>query len=134
MGVSAHGCCGAERALCRHAHLTGQEPIVVTIRCHPRVPVATEELERWLQQELAELRREAPEGTIRLLRLTQELPSTEVGIGWLIELELPGDGAALGRDRLAPVLRDLRLLGLQPTLLVSPGAPGRAAGPAPSLR
>jgi hypothetical protein len=94
------------------------------IRCLPRVPVATEDLERWLEQELKELRSRAPEGTIRLSRLTQELPTSEVGIGWLIELELPGDQPLLGWDRLASVLRDLRLLGLQPTLLVPPGASG----------
>ena len=94
------------------------------IRCLPRVPVATEDLERWLDQELKELRSRVPEGTIRLSRLTQELPTSEVGIGWLIELDLPGDQPLLGWDRLASVLRDLRLLGLQPTLLVPPGGSG----------
>jgi hypothetical protein len=92
------------------------------IRCLPRVPVATEDLEHWLEQELDELRGRVPEGTIRLSRLTQELPTAEVGIGWLIELELelPEDQPLLGWDSLATVLSDLRLLGLQPTLLVPP--------------
>jgi hypothetical protein len=97
------------------------------IRCLPRVPVATEDLEHWLEQELNDLRSVAPQGTIRLSRLTQELPTSEVGIGWLIELELPEDEPLLGCDRLASVLRDLRLLGLQPTLLVPPGASRWAA-------
>jgi hypothetical protein len=74
------------------------------IRCLPRVPVATEDLEGWLEQELKELRSRAPEGTIRLSRLTQELPTSEIGIGWLIELELPDDQHLLGWDRLASVL------------------------------
>ena len=94
------------------------------IRCLPRVPVATTDLEHWLEQELNDLRSVTPQGTIRLSRLTQELPTSEVGIGWLIELELPEDEPLLGWDRLASVLRDLRLLGLQPTLLVPPGASG----------
>jgi hypothetical protein len=94
------------------------------IRCLPRIPVATADLEHWLEQELNDLRSVAPQGTIRLSRLTQELATTEVGIGWLIELELPEDEPLLGWDRLASVLRDLRLLGLQPTLLVPPGASG----------
>jgi hypothetical protein len=94
------------------------------IRCLPRAPLASEDLERWLDGELKELRRVAPQGTIRLSRLTQELPTSEVGIGWLLELELPEDDPLLGWDRLASVLRDLRLLGLQPTLLVPPGNSG----------
>jgi hypothetical protein len=93
------------------------------IRCLPRIPVATEDVQRWLDHELADLRQHAPEGTIRLSRLTQDLPTVNVGIGWLIELELPADQALLRRDRLASVLRDLRLLGLQPTLLVPSTGP-----------
>ncbi len=105
---------------------THGEGVQLAIRCLPRVPVATEDLEHWLQEELSELRSHVPEGTIRLSRLIQDLPSLEVGIGWLIELDLPGDEPLLGSERLASVLRDLRLLGLQPTLLVSPDVSGRS--------
>ena len=38
-------------------------------------------------------------------------------IGWLIELELDPDEPLLAGDRLTQALRDMRLLGLQPTLL-----------------
>lgn len=93
------------------------------IRCLPRVPVACEELERWLKREVKELRRDVPQGTIRLSRLTEPLPTTDVGIGWLIELDLPGQQFQLDRDRLASVLRDLRLLGFQPMLLAPRDAP-----------
>lgn len=93
------------------------------IRCLPRVPVAGEELERWLERTLEELRRDVPEGTIRLSRLTDPLPTTDVGIGWLIEFDLP-EHRFLDRGRLASVLRDLRLLGFQPTLLAAPDVPG----------
>jgi hypothetical protein len=94
------------------------------IRCLPRVPVATEDLEHWLEHEVEDIRREVPQGTIRLSRLTQELPTVDIGIGWLIELELPDDQPLLHWDRLWSVLRDLRLLGLQPTLLAPPGLSG----------
>jgi hypothetical protein len=94
------------------------------IRCLPRVPVASEELERWLERELEELRHDVPQGTIRLSRLTEALPTTEVGIGWLIEFDLPERQFHLGRGRLASVLRDLRLLGFQPTVLAPPDTPG----------
>jgi hypothetical protein len=100
------------------------------IRCLPRVPVSVEELERWLERELEELRHDIPQGTIRLSRLTEPLPTTEVGIGWLIEFDLPADQSRHDRRRLASVLRDLRLLGFQPTVLAPPDVPGfQASGP-----
>jgi hypothetical protein len=91
--------------------------VQLTIRCHPRVPVSAEELERWLDRQVEGVRAEAPRGTVRLSRLVQELPSVDIGIGWLLELELPEDESLLNEGRLADVLRDMRLLGLQPTLL-----------------
>jgi hypothetical protein len=94
------------------------------IRCLPRAPVAGEELERWLERELEELRRDISQGTIRLSRLIDPLPTTDVGIGWLIEFDLPEHQFQLDGGRIATTLRDLRLLGFQPTLLAPPGAPG----------
>ena len=91
--------------------------VQITIRCHPRVPIASDELERWLEQQVDGLRAEAPQGTIRLSRLTQGLPDSDVDIGWLLELELPEEDPLLERARLVEALRDMRLLGLQPTLL-----------------
>lgn len=91
--------------------------IQLAIRCHPRVPVSAEELERWLEQQVDRLRAEVPRGTVRLSRLTQDLPSVDVPIGWLLELELPESEPLLGRDRLTDEFRDMRLLGLEPTLL-----------------
>ena len=83
----------------------------------PIRPVPADELEQWLERQVSHLRREAPQGTIRLSRLTQELPDANLGIGWLLELELPEEEPLLARDRLAEALRDMRLLGLQPTIL-----------------
>jgi hypothetical protein len=92
--------------------------VQLTIRCHPRVPVSTDELEQWLEQQVDQLRADAPQGTVRLSRLTQGLPNVDIDIGWLVELELPEGDPLLTRDRLADALRDMRMLGLQPTLLV----------------
>jgi hypothetical protein len=89
----------------------------LAIRFHPSVPVSADELEPWLAKQLDELRADAPRGTLRLSRLTQSAPDLDLENGWLIELDLPeGEPLVLGH-RLANALRDLRLLGLQPTLL-----------------
>lgn len=107
--------------------------VQLAIRCHPVVPVSAGELEPWLEQQLNDLRAEAPVGIIRLSRLTQERPSSDCYIGWLVELELPEAESLLTGDRLADALRDMRLLGLQPTLLAPvphDGQPSNGSPPA----
>jgi hypothetical protein len=103
--------------------------VQLAIRCHPRVPVSADELEHWLEQQVHDLRAEAPQATVRLSRLTQGAPGADLEIGWLVELELAGDEPLLTGHRLADALRDMRLLGLQPTLLAPRDAwmNGRAA-------
>jgi hypothetical protein len=103
--------------------------VQLAIRCHPRVPVSADELEHWLEQQAHDLRAEAPRATVRLSRLTQGGPSADLEIGWLIELELAEDEPLLAGHRLTHALRDMRLLGLQPTLLAPRDAwtNGRAA-------
>jgi hypothetical protein len=103
--------------------------VQLAIRCHPCAPVPVDELEGWLQRNVDELRAAAPHATLRLSRLIQGGPSTDLGIGWLLELELPEDEPLLVGTRLADSLRDMRLLGLQPTLLAphEPWMNGRAA-------
>ena len=75
------------------------------------------ELEGWLRRQVGELRADAPHATVRMSRLTQEGPSVELEIGWLVELELAEDEPLVAGHGLADVLRDMRLLGLHPTLL-----------------
>ena len=101
----------------------------LAIRCHPCVPVPVDGLEGWLERHLDELRAAAPHATLRLSRLTQSGPSSELGIGWLLELESPEGEPLLAGTRLTDSLRDMRLLGLQPTLLAPHERPvnGRAA-------
>jgi hypothetical protein len=99
------------------------------IRCQPRVPVSADELEGWLEWQVEELRAQAPRSVVRLSRLTQGRTHTGLDVGWLIELELDEREPLLAGDGLADALRDMRLLGLQPTLLAPREAwtNGRAA-------
>jgi hypothetical protein len=103
--------------------------VQLAIRCHPCVSVSADELDRWLEQQVRELRADAPHGTVRLSRLTQGRPGADLELGWLVELELAEEEPLLAGDRLADALRDMRLLGLQPTLLAPRDAwtNGRAA-------
>jgi hypothetical protein len=91
--------------------------VQLAIRCHPVIPVPADELEGWLEDQMNDLRAAAPLGIIRLSRLAQGRPRSECYVGWLVELELPQEDPLLAGDRLVHTLRDMRLLGLQPTLL-----------------
>jgi hypothetical protein len=91
----------------------------IAIRCHPCVPASRAELYDWLEEQVGDLRAYAPEGTIRLSSLTQARPTGELDIGWLVELDLPDGESFLCGARCAALLRDLQLLGLQPTVLTA---------------
>lgn len=97
----------------------------VAIRCHPYAPVSPDELESWLAREIDRVRATAPEATVRLMRLTQARPTGASVVGWLVELEsVPGNGVA--DLHLESVLADMRLLGLQPSLLALREAASRS--------
>jgi hypothetical protein len=96
--------------------------VQVAIRCHPYAPVASDELEGWLTREVDRIRAAAPNATVRLMRLSQALSAGRVAVGWLIELEGLCGEVALTDLQLDAVLRDMRLLGLQPTVLGLNGA------------
>jgi hypothetical protein len=96
--------------------------VQLAIRCHPCVPVEPDELETLLGRQVDELRAEAPHATVRLSRLTQSRPDATLDVGWLVELQADEREPLLAGHRLAEALRDMRLLGLQPTLLApTPG-------------
>jgi hypothetical protein len=114
----------------------------LTILCHPCTPVEPEELESWLQERTDRLQASDPELMVRMCRLAQELPDSEIIGGWLIELER-ADESSSDRDQLSEVLvevlTDMRFLGMQPKLLLPldfsdlARALGKAlAAPAPS--
>lgn len=91
--------------------------VQLAIRCHPCAPVSLDELGRWLERHVDELRAAAPRMTFQLSRLTQGRPSADLDIGWLVELELAEGEPLLHGEQLANSVRDMRLLGLEPTLL-----------------
>jgi hypothetical protein len=102
------------------AHEAHEEPMLkLTIRCHPAVPVESDELESWLTAQVSELRAGAPRAIIRLSRLTQHFASSDAAIGWLLELEMPEGSSLLNEGRLTRVMADMRLLGIEPTPLAA---------------
>ena len=92
----------------------------LTILCHPVTPVASAELEDWLELQLDQIRSSAPV-IVRTSRLIHTLPSSEAAAGWLIEVELTDEVHPVDRDdlsnALADVFNDMRFLGMQPMLL-----------------
>jgi hypothetical protein len=95
----------------------------IAIRCHPYAPIDTEDVQRWLTDELGRLRDVSPNSAIRLLRLTQPGPENEIEVGWQIELN-GNEEPPVEEGALREVLRDLRLLGLQPAVLRGVGSEG----------
>lgn len=89
----------------------------LAIRCHPCSAVVNAEVDEWLREEVERLRETAPHAALRVLRLSQTLPAGKVEVGWLIEVDAAGGKPPLDADGLTHVVRDLRLLGLQPTVL-----------------
>ena len=92
------------------------------IRCRSCTPASTVELTDWLEGKVAELREGTPRLLVRLSRLAQDLPETTIDDGWLIEVELQGEQTeepfALLMASLTEILCDMRVLGLDPALLV----------------
>ena len=95
----------------------------IAVRCHPYAPVATEEVQKWLTAEVGRLHEEAPDAAIRLLRLSQAGPEGEIGVGRQIELGITHPEAPLKQQTISELLGDLRLLGLQPSVLRAQDAP-----------
>jgi hypothetical protein len=89
----------------------------LAIRCHPCAPVQSEEIEDWLDAAVEKLRDAgAGETRVQLLRLTQRLPSGREVTGWLVEDDRDDDVSV--EAEVSPLLRDMRLLGLEPTVLM----------------
>ncbi|HEY1274018.1 MAG TPA: hypothetical protein VGF25_03880 [Thermoleophilaceae bacterium] len=100
----------------------------LAIRCHPYAPVSADELRDWLSRQVDDLRADSPHAIVRLLRLTQGGPRADLEAGWLLEFELAEDEPPVDGRWLADTLRDMRLLGLQPTLLTPLESGGQENG------
>ncbi|HET8565858.1 MAG TPA: hypothetical protein VFL77_05230 [Solirubrobacterales bacterium] len=102
----------------------------IAVRCHPFAPVAAEELQRWLTAEIDRLRDIAPEAAIRLLRLSQPGPEAEIEVGWQIEIGVAPPVPPIDDRSLNELLSDLRLLGVQPSVLQGEGSGSASLEPA----
>lgn len=98
---------------------------MLIVRCRSCAPASTAELTTWLDERLGELRENKPSLLVRLSRLTQDLPETSIDDGWLIEVEIAGEQPeepfAVLTASLEEILRDMRILGLDPVVLVPVG-------------
>jgi hypothetical protein len=92
------------------------------IRCRSCTPASTVELTGWIEDKVAQLSNGTPQAAVRLTRLVQDLPTATLDDGWLIEIRLEGERGEEHSDALTAaleeILRDMRILGLDPTLLV----------------
>jgi hypothetical protein len=89
----------------------------LAIHCQPASAVPTQEVERWLKQEVERLRAGTPHASFHLHRITATESTGDTRTGWLIELDATSGDEPLDHEHVDAVLRDLRLLGLRPTLL-----------------
>lgn len=94
----------------------------LVIRARSCTPASSAELTDWLEEKLAELREDRPELIVRMALLARDLPDATFDDGWLIEVELqgkePAGPFASMMASVAELLRDMRILGLDPILLV----------------
>jgi hypothetical protein len=79
--------------------------------------------EHWLGQKHASSPIPMTDGTVRVSRLGPALVTVRAGMGWLLEFELRQEESLLDWQCLAALITDLRLLGLEPTILTPP-SPG----------
>lgn len=94
----------------------------LVVHCRSCTPASNVELTDWLEEKVTELRQGTPRLLVRLTRLVQDLPEATVDDRWLIEAELQGErpqGPFTSlMASLTEILREMRILGLDPTLLV----------------
>lgn len=103
------------RGASRAATLTPMSRLV--IRCDRR-GAPSDELEQWLEQQVGRLVRHEDEHA-RVSRVTRQSAGEEQEVGWLVEIERDGPATpAIDRETLADLLRDMRLVGLEPSVLV----------------
>ena len=101
----------------------------VTIRCRAEDHEAAVRFEQWLDRKRAASPIPMTDGTVRVSRLTPALATVRGGVGWLIEFELQEDESLIDWQCVAAVVTDLRLLGLEPTVLIPRSISGRPSRP-----
>jgi hypothetical protein len=92
----------------------------LAIRCRAPDHQSAVRFERWLGQKRASSRIVMTDGTVRVSRLAPALVTVRAGTGWLLEFGLRQEGSLPDGQCLAALITDLRLLGLEPTILTPP--------------
>jgi hypothetical protein len=88
----------------------------ILVYCRPRSEASAETLRVWLEQQALRLSAD-PDVRRTAVAGVASQSSTDAGNGWLLECEFTGANGAV--ERLRPLLTDMRLVGLQPTVFVS---------------
>jgi len=92
----------------------------LAIRCRAQDHESAVRFEHWLGQKQDTSPILMTGGTVRVSRLAPALVTVRAGMGWLLEFELRQEDSLLDSQCLAALITDLRLLGLEPTILTSP--------------
>jgi hypothetical protein len=87
----------------------------ILVYCRPRSD-ATETLRAWLEQQAARLSADPDVRRTAVVRVAGR-SRTDASNGWLLECEFTGANGTV--ERLRPLLTDMRLVGLQPTVFVA---------------
>jgi hypothetical protein len=93
----------------------------LAIRCRAPDQESAVRFELWLGRQHASSPILMTDGTIRVSRLAPALVTVRAGVGWLLEFEFRQDESLLDWQYLAALITDLRVLGLEPTILTPPG-------------
>jgi hypothetical protein len=101
----------------------------VSIRCRAEDHEAAVRFEQWLERKRGASPVAMTDGTVRVSRLTPALATVRGGLGWLIEFHLQEDASLIDWQCVAALVTDLRLLGLEPTVLIPRGISGRPSRP-----
>ena len=87
----------------------------ILVYCRPRSD-ATETLRAWLEQQVAQLSADPGVRHTAVVRVVGQ-SRMDAAIGWLLECEFAGANGSV--ELLRPLLTDMRLVGLHPTLFLA---------------
>jgi hypothetical protein len=88
----------------------------ILLYCRPRSDASAETLRVWLEQQALRLSADPDVCRTAVVSIARQ-SSPDAGNGWLLECEFIGANGAV--ERLRPLVTDMRLVGLQPTVFVS---------------
>jgi hypothetical protein len=88
----------------------------ILVYCRPSSDASAETLRAWLEQQAARLSGDPDVRRTAVARVAAQ-SATATGNGWLLECEFSAANGAV--ERLRPLLTDMRLVGLQPTVFVA---------------